>query len=237
MYPVYIEMCEQKLILVILNFCRSTGQLNSIRENAPSRRMDFKSWRVTATSDFGRATYLDFAGHVFSAVDQVSSHHDVEASDCGQRHCVVHHEPHHYHHAGIVGAQLLGVRVTRLEQGNVVLGELAHVREHGRRHGARDGQTPYGHGHRYGELGGSAAADGRVQLAHRVDDGEEPVGAQCGQREHGHADRYVFGRFGHLANGLTVRPRRHLQHTVNSDKSKRNNSSRERKNESTLHAR
>lgn len=107
---------------------------------------------------------------------------------------------------------MFGERVTGLEQRDVVHAELAHVRETGGGHGARHGRRPYGRGHGHREPGGKPA--GGVQLAHRVHDGEVPVSAQGGQREHGHADRHVFGRLRHFAYCQSVRPRRKLLEKV-----------------------
>jgi len=123
----------------------------------------------------------------------VPRHHGVEARDGGQRHHVVDQEPDDDDDPRIGRSQFLGVRIAHLEQRHVVLLELPDVRVGGRRHGARYRQAPYGHGHGDGELGGPAAAHVGVQLAHRIHDGEEPVSAQGGQREHGNADRYVLG--------------------------------------------
>lgn len=123
----------------------------------------------------------------------MSRHHGVEASNGGQRNHVVDKEPDDDDDPRIGRSQFLGVRITHLEQRHVVLPKLPDVRVGGGGHGARYRQAPYGHGHGDSELGGPAAAHGGVQLAHRVHDGEEPVSAQGGQCEHGHADRYVLG--------------------------------------------
>jgi len=122
-------------------------------------------------------------------------HHDVKARDGRQWYRVVHQEPDNGCQLGIGGPQFFWVRVTDFKERDVLILELAHVREHGCGQGTHDGQTPNDNGYCYRELGGSTAAHRCVQLAHRVHDSEEPVGAQSGQRENGHSGRYVLGGF------------------------------------------
>lgn len=143
-------------------------------------------------------------------MQQVPSDEHVEARDDSERHGIVDEELDRHHDLGIGGPEVLGERVTRFEQGDVVHAELADVREPGGGHGANHGHRPDGRGHGKREPGGQPSADGRVQLSHWVHDGEIPIGAERGQREHRHADRNVFGRLRYLANGQSVRPRREL---------------------------
>lgn len=143
-------------------------------------------------------------------MDQVPSNEPVETADDGQRHGVIDEELDQHHYFGIGGSQLFGERVTDFEQRDVVHAKLAQVREPGGRHCANNGHRPYGRSHGHCEPGGEPAANGRVQLAHRVHYGKVPVCAQRRQREHRYADGHVFGRLRHLAHERPVRPRRKL---------------------------
>lgn len=141
----------------------------------------------------------------------MSGHHGVKACDGEQRYHVVYQELDQHGEPRKLGSQFVGIRVTHLEQCNIlVVFDLADVRVGGRWCGAHDGQAPDGDGHGDGEFSGPAAANRRVQLAHRVHDGEKPVRAQGGQREHRHAYRYISGGLRHLAYGRPEWPRIHL---------------------------
>lgn len=154
--------------------------------------------------------YLKFTGHVVGSVHQIPGDEHVETSDDGERDGVVDEEFYQNHGFGIGGSQVLGKRITGLEQGDVMDPELAHVRESGGGHTARHCYRPNGRGHGHRESGGEPATDGRMQLAHWVHNGKVPVGAECGQREHRHTNRNVFSRLRHFAHGQPVRPRRKL---------------------------
>jgi len=158
---------------------------------------------------------LELAGYVVGGVYQVSGNEYVETGDDGERDGVVDEKLDEHHGFGVHGSEFVRERVTGLEQGDVVGPELADVRVPGSGYGARHGHCPDGRGNGHRESGGESADDGRVQFAHRVHDGEVPVGAERGQREHRHANRHVFGRFRHFAGDHAVRPRRKLSSKSN----------------------
>lgn len=159
-------------------------------------------------------TYLEFAGHIVGGVYHEPGDEHVETGDDGERDGVVDEEFDEDHGFGVGGSQVVWVRVARLEQRDVVHAELTDVRVPGGGDGARCGHGPYGHGYSHREPGGEPAADGLVDLAHRIDDCEVPVGAERGQREHRHADRNVLGRLRHFASGQSIGPRRKLHAVV-----------------------